>query len=423
MIKLTKLLNDVVNQRDNRTLLLCGGAYGHMHHPFDKEINLTFGQLKKIINGALEGELKLSRSKTDGQALAVSWKNGKLIAARNKSHLKNQGEGAMDISAVAAKFGGRGGLTDAYNFAMSDLSSAIGSLSDKQKEKIFGNGSKFMNLEVIYPTSVNVIPYGQALLIFHGTMEYDMTGNAIGEDQSAARILAGMIKQVNQNVQSKYTIQGPPVVQLPKNQTLQSLKPKYNGMLNKLQNEFKLKDSAGVVEYHRAWWGQYIDKNSPEKLSPEIRNGLIDRWAVGIKGFRINKQNIPDEKVLDWVNKTDKVDLAKIEKENLRKFEDIFLGVGADVLSFVSDALVVNPNKAVRDMKKRLDTSISDIRKSGDVKKIDKLQSELERLNAVGGVNKIVPIEGIVFVGPNGETLKLTGSFASLNQILGLMYY
>jgi hypothetical protein len=44
------------------------------------------------------------------------------------------------------------------------------------------------------------------------------TGNVIGEDQSAARILAGMIKQVNQNVQSKYTIQGPPVVQLPKNQ-------------------------------------------------------------------------------------------------------------------------------------------------------------------------------------------------------------
>jgi hypothetical protein len=423
MIKLTKLLNDVVNQRDNRTLLLCGGSYGHMHHPFDKEINLTFSQLKKIIDGALNGELKLSRSKTDGQALAVSWKNGKLVAARNKSHLKNKAENAMDISAVSSKFGGRGGLTDAYNFAMKDLSSAIGALSDKQKEKIFGDGSKFMNLEVIYPESVNVIPYGQALLIFHGTMEYDMDGNVIGEDQSAARILAGMIKQVNQNVQSKYTIQGPPVVQLPKNQTLQSLKPKYNGMLNKLQNEFKLKDSAGVVEYHRAWWGQYIDKNSPEKLSPEIRNGLIDRWAVGIKGFRINKKNIPDDKILDWVNKTDKVDFAKIEKENLRKFENIFLGVGADVLSFVSDALVVNPNKAVRDMKKRLDTSISDIRKSGDVKKIDKLQSELERLNAVGGVDKIVPIEGIVFVGPNGETLKLTGSFASLNQILGLMYY
>lgn len=406
-----------------KDLITEGGTYGHMHHPFDKEINLTFGQLKKIINGALDGELKLAREKTDGQALAVSWRNGKLVAARNKSHLKNKGEGAMDISAVSAKFGGRGGLTDAYNFAMKDLSSAIGSLSDKQREKIFGNGSKFMNLEVIYPTSVNVIPYGQALLIFHGTMEYDIDGNAVGEDQSAARILAGMIKQVNQNVQSKYTIQGPPVVQLPKNQTLQSLKPKYNGMLSKLQSEFKLKDSDGVVEYHRAWWGEYIDKNSPDKLSTEIRNGLINRWAVGIKSFKLTRGNVPNPKILDWALKIDKQDLAKIEKQNLRKFEDIFLGVGADVLSFASAALVVNPNKAVRDMRKRLESAISDIRKGGDIKKIDKLQTELERLNAIGGVDKIVPIEGIVFVGPSGTTMKLTGSFASLNQILGLMYY
>ena len=44
-----------------------------------------------------------------------------------------------------------------------------------------------MNLEVIYPTSVNVIPYGQALLIFHGTMEYDEDGKAIGENQGAAK--------------------------------------------------------------------------------------------------------------------------------------------------------------------------------------------------------------------------------------------
>jgi hypothetical protein len=194
-------------------------------------------------------------------------------------------------------------------------------------------------------------------------------------------------------------------------------------MLSKLQNEFKLKDSSGVVEYHRAWWGQYIDKNSPVKLDNETRNGLIDRWAVGIKDFRINKKNIPDEKLLEWVTKTDKVDLGKIEKENLRKFEDIFLGVGADVLSFVSSALVVNPDKAVRDMKKRLDKTVKDVQKTGDPVKIKKLQQELERLNAVGGTDKIVPNEGIVFVGPNGVTMKLSGSFASLNQILGLMYY
>jgi len=73
-------------------------------------------------------------------------------------------------------------------------------------------------------------------------------------------------------------------------------------------------------------------------------------------------------------------------------------------------------------MKKRLDTTIKDVQKSGDVKKIEKLRTELERLSVVGGKDKIVPNEGIVFV-YKGNTYKLTGAFASLNQILGLMYF
>jgi hypothetical protein len=83
--------------------------------------------------------------------------------------------------------------------------------------------------------------------------------------------------------------------------------------------------------------------------------------------------------------------------------------------------LAANPDKAVRDMKKRLDKTIKDVKKSGDVKKINKLKLELQRLNAIGGTNKIVPNEGIVFV-YGGKTFKLTGTFAPLNQILGLFY-
>ena len=232
-------------------LIMEGGAYGHMNHPFDTEINLTFGQLKDIVNRALDGELELTREKTDGQALAISWVNGRLVAARNKGHLANRGANALDAKGVAIKFSGRGELEKAYNFAMNDLSKAIGSLSEKQKEKIFKNGACFMNLEVIYPTSVNVIPYGQPLLVFHGTMEYNEKGEAIGENQQAAKILAGMIKQVNQNVQSNYTIQGPPVTQLPKSQKLSSLKGKYNSQISKLQSEFKLSNNDVIGEYHQ----------------------------------------------------------------------------------------------------------------------------------------------------------------------------
>ena len=399
-----------------------GGAYGHMNHPFDTEMNLTFGDLKTIISNALNGKLEFTREKTDGQALAISYRKDRgIIAARNKGHLKNRGLNALDIKGVSDKFANRGGLTDAYNFAMRDLESAISKLSDAQILKVFKDGSKFMNLEVIWPESVNVIPYGQPLLVFHGTMEYNEDGKAIGADTSDAKILAGMIKQVNADVQSKYTIQGPPVVKLPSNTELSKMKSKFESKVKKLQKEFNLKDSNGVADYHQAWWSNFVDKNSPSTLDNKTKMGLVKRWAFYDKGFRLDKKNISDSKTLDWAKKTDKQDHAKISKQNIRPFEDIFLGVGAEVLSFMSSALTVNPEKSLRDIQKRLDQIVKDVRKSGDQKKIAKLKMELERLNSIGGRNKIVPNEGIVFV-YKGNTYKLTGTFAPLNQILGLFY-
>jgi len=406
----------------DRPLLSEGGAYGHMAHPFDTEMNLTFGDLKQIINGALTGNLELAREKTDGQALAISWRDDMgLIAARNKGHLANRGEKALDISGVASKFGGRGGLTDAYNFAMKDLTSAIKGLSKAQRDKIFKQGAKFMNLEVIWPTSVNVIPYGQALLVFHNTTEYNEAGEAIGADQSDAKVLAGMIKQVNADVQSKYTIQGPPVQELPKSQKLTSLKPKFESQLNKLQKQFNLKDTDGVAEYHQKWWENFVDTKSPSTLDNKTKMGLVRRWAFYDKSFRLDSKNITDAKTLAWAQGVDKNDHAKIAKDNIRPFEDIFLGVGAEVLSFMSSVLTANPDSAVRNMKDRLDQTVKDVQKAGDPKKIAKLKLELERLAAIGGKEKIVPNEGIVFVYKN-NTYKLTGTFAPLNQILGLFY-
>jgi hypothetical protein len=350
--------------------------------------------------------------------LAVSWVNGRLVAARNKSHLKNKGAGAMTIGQVADKFAGRGGLTDAYNFAMQDLSKAIAALSEPQRKKIFKDGSSFMNLEVIYPTSVNVIPYNQPLLVFHGTFDYDIDGTIVGENQQAASILGGMIKQVNAHVQSKYTIQGPPINKLPKSEHLSKLQGKYLGMISKLQSEFGLADSDGVADYHQSWWTNFVEKKA-KKLDYQQKIGLIKRWAFGDKSFRIAE--ITDDKLRAWAEQTDKQDQQKIGKQNLMRFEEIFLGVGADVLSFMDSVLTANPDSAKRQMVARLQSTISQVKASGDPKKIEKLKLELSRLNALGGFEKIVPNEGIVFV-YGGNTYKLTGAFAPLNQILGIFF-
>ncbi len=401
------------------SLITEGGAYGHMNHPFDISMNLTFGDLKKIINNALDGKLGVVREKTDGQALAISWKNGRLIAARNKGHLANGGASALDMSALASKFGGRGALSDAYNFAMKDLSAAISGLGEKERQSIFKDGSAFCNLEVIYPENANVIPYGQSLLIFHNVVEYDEKGNAVGAVKGAESKLASMIKNINAHVQSKYTLQGPPITRLPKDEKLSSQKGKFNGMLSKLQSEFNLSDKDGVAEYHYAWWMNFINK-SKKNLAQLEKEGLARRWAFDNKSFTI--KSIADEDARKWADGVDKDAKDKIMKGNLRKFEDIFLGVGAEVLSFMSSVLTAQPDSALQSIKSSLESSISDIRSGGSEAQIKRLEKELARLNAIGGFEKLVPNEGLVFF-YKGNTYKLTGTFAPLNQILGIFKF
>ena len=396
-----------------------GGAYGHMNHPFDVRMNLSFGDLKAIVNNALDGNLGVVREKTDGQALAISWKNGRLISARNKGHLANAGANAMDINGVATKFGGRGGLTDAYNFAMKDLENAIRGLSKAQKDKIFKEGKVFVNLEVIWPTSVNVIPYNQALLVFHNAVEYNEAGNPIGKIDGAESVLGGMIKQINAHVQSKYTIQGPPIVKLPKTKELSSQKGKFKSMITKLQSEFGLTDKDGVADYHQAWWENFVD-NSKKKISALEKAGLVKRWAFDDKSMRIG--DIKDEKARAWAEGIDKGPKTTIMSGNLRKFEDIFLGVGAEVLSFMGSVLTAQPDKALQSMRAELESTASQIMNGGTITQIKKLEKELSRLNSIGGFDKIVPSEGIVF-SYKGNAYKLTGAFAPLNQILGIFKF
>ena len=72
-------------------------------------------------------------------------------------------------------------------------------------------------------------------------------------------------------------------------------------------------------------------------------------------------------------------------------------------------------------MKDKLKSVAQQVKTAGNPAQIQKLKSELARLNSLGGIDRIVASEGLVFF-YNGKTYKLTGTFAPLNQILGIFY-
>ena len=418
-----------INLDEEVKLLIEGGAYGHMNHPFDDK-NLTFSDLKQIIINGLGGKLNREDNvteKLDGQNLMVSWVNGKLVTARNKGQLKNFGATAMDTAGVASKFAGRGDIKNAFVFAMKDLSKAVGKLTDAQKEKVFGNGKRWMNLEVIYPASANVIDYDKSEIIFHGTLEYDESGRAIGQPKDSARMLAGMIKQVNQNVQKKYSIGKPVFLNVPKIQNFDSKKQGFLSRLDRLKRQFALKDNDTLGRYHQAFWEEFIF-NAGQQYGYDIPNkiliNLTKRWAFFDKSYSVQdmRKEIDNEDFLDWALSFDKTDHVKYVKDNMKPFEVLFLDVGAQILKNMSGFLVASPDKAVQKIRKDVVRAINTVKKSKDVKKINTLKAQIEKLEKIGGLSSIVPSEGIVFK-YKGNTYKFTGAFAPVNQIVGLLNF
>tara|TARA_R100001129_G_scaffold20316_1_gene12651 strand:- start:1755 stop:4112 length:2358 start_codon:yes stop_codon:yes gene_type:complete len=422
-------LTEKINLNSEVKLLLEGGAYGHLNHPFDDK-NLTFSDFKTLIINTLQGKLDSEGAvteKTDGQNIMVSWKGGKLIAARNKGHIKNHGAGALDINGIKSMFAGRGDIEKAFVYAMRDLQRAVGGLSDAQKDKVFDEGKKFMSLEVIYPKTANVIPYDKSLLQFHGTIEYDSAGSPVGEDRGSARMLAGMIKQINQNVQKTYSITKPFVSNLPKVKDFSRRQSYFLGKLNRLQNRYGLKANNTLSDYHQAYWMEYI-YNAGKQFKYNVPNNILvkltRRWAFLDKSYKIQqiRKDIKNEKFLNWILRTDKKDLKGLQKKHIRDWEVLFFELGAEILSNLSDFIAANPNKAAQKIRNDLKKAVGKVRQSKDPKVLNTLKTQLDRLNAIGGLKSVVPSEGITFVF-KGKLYKYTGAFAPANQILGMLKF
>ena len=409
-----------------RGLLLMGGAYGHMAHPFD-DSNLTFSDFKSMITRLLKGGVNVEgvTEKLDGQNLMVSWKNGQLVAARNKGQIKNFGENSLTTAGVKKMFAGRGELTKAFSATMEDLENAIKGLTEKQRGLIFDNGHKWMNLEIIYVPTQNVIPYGKDMIVFHGNLKYDKEGNPIGQDKDSGKKLAGMIKQINQEIQNTFEIRGPVALSLPVTKNFQDDQQYFIKKLLGLQKRYGLGNTDKITRYHEKWWENKINSESKKvkiSLDKQTKNALISRWVFGNKSKPLNSKNFKDEKVLDWAKKMDKINFNKFAQQNIAPFENLFLELGAKVLTNIENFISASPEDSVRSIKKDLKSTVSSLQKGGDLTKLSQLKRHLKRLSKAGGFKRIVPSEGVVF-NYKGKTYKLTGTFAPINQILGSLKY
>ena len=152
---------------------------------------------------------------------------------------------------------------------------------------------------------------------------------------------------------------------------------------------------------------------------------MVNRWAFFDKSYKIRdiRKDFKDEpNFLDWIVSTDKNDIQKIFKNNIKPFEILFFEVGAEILKNISGFMAASPNAATQKIRKEVIKALSDLKSGGNVDKLKKLKIQIEKLQAIGGLEAVVPSEGVVFK-YKGKMYKFTGAFAPINQILGSLKF
>ena len=415
------------------TILTEGGAAGHMAHPYDDH-GLTFNEMKELISRALEGQLDIEEAvteKTDGQNLQVTWKNGQVGFSRNKGTIVNP----LSTEELISKFEGRGDISDAFREAGQDLQSAFNKVDPKKLDAIFKNGTVFANMEIIYPATKNIINYDKAHIQFHNLIEYRIGTNAKGKptvdkvqtDMTGGTMIQKIIEDANAHMQNTFSFIPPQKIKLGRMVDFEDQQSALFAEVDQLKNQFELKETDLISEYHRAWWRDVISTKAEQlgyDLSDDFRDTLVDRWAFDDKSTSIIavKKQIESPEFVQWVDTFDKKDFKSYQKQNMEPFESIFLRLGAIVLSNVSQVLAADPSKSTQEIKRDIATVIKQVQQSKDPEILKKVETQLKRIEKLGGLDKIVPIEGIVFTF-KGNTYKLTGAFAPVNQLIGILKF
>ena len=437
--KINKLKNFLDRQDDNSfvydfdkfpktvmgAVLMEGGAAGHMAHPYDDH-GLTFNDIKEIISRGLEGRLDIEAAvteKTDGQNIQVTWKDGQIGFARNKGTVINP----MTVQEIQAKFDNRGPISDAFGGAAEDLSEAFGKINPDMLNQIFKNGRVFANMEIIYPATKNVISYEVAVLQFHNLVEYDEQANIVETDLTGGAMVQRIIQDANAHLQKTFSFIPPQQIKMGRISDFEDQQAAFFNEVDQLRNRYNLKDTDRVTEYHKAWWRDVILSKAKQvgyDIPEDILTALIYRWGFFDKSTNISvlKKQIDNADFAAWVTEFDKKEFKQYYKQNMEPFESIFLRLGAVVLKNATNFLAANPSKSVQEIKQEMAQLIRDLQNNPNPDTISKLELELKRIERLGGFDAIVPSEGVVFT-YGGNTYKLTGAFAPVNQILGVLKY
>ena len=406
-----------------------GGFAGHMMHLNDNP-NLTFGQMKDVFAKAATGEL-VGTEKTDGQNLFVSYsvRNKEARAVRNKGEAA---KGGLDPESLASKFADRGDLTKTFVESFDAFERAVQSMPLEERLKIFGpDANNFYNAEIMNPSSANVINYDTKSLVIHrvGHVQRDKESGEIGSLEDST--LVGELESALEGMQDAeavddYRVQVNAIRNL---EALSDDKPLRDAItrLDAFMSDNGLTDGDSIGDYVVKTVNRNIDNELPN-VSQELRNMLLKKILGQEKAAtitQIQKKYIEDlgegEDEGDWSKIQDMVDHKNSRfKWIMYPLEDIVHDFAVEMLRGLESRFMLDNKTEVKRLKDEVSLAKKVIEDSGNDEAMEILKRQMEKLKDLENVSTAT--EGFVF-DYDGNTYKFTGTFAPVNQILGLFKY
>lgn len=421
---------ELVKESTEKTLIFEGGASGHLQHVFESP-DLTFREIKDIFTKLFTGDIEITE-KTDGQALAITYKDGEFKVARNKATLKDP----MTIDKLDSMFAGRGEIHDAFVNSMDDMANALSSLDQKTLNSTFANGKNFMAFEIIYPPTKNVIDYGnRCLLQLHGINVYDEKFNKVGEDKAAADKLFKQLQEKDALKQKTFEIAGPAKLHLKNAKTgKESLKE----VLSELE---KIVDGLGwgatIQDYAKERFEKYIvnraiEADFPVSKGSQFVSELADRLS-NVSKRRPTKADlatfakregldVKSEAYKNFINELDST-LDDANAVIIKPLEDLVIKAGLMLMKNLVGYVSADPQKSAKKLAAELDFTINELsgnEASLDDGKLKRFKRNLAKLDQYQ--RELTGVEGIVFI-YKGRVYKMTSTFSGLNQLCGLLKY
>jgi len=390
-----------------------GGAYGHLMH-LHEDRDLTFNDLERIFRKAEAGRLDLCTEKTDGMNLVFTWDEAIHSAqvARSAGDIKR---GGMDAAALSARFADRSPwVKDTFESAFSVLSSALWCLGPEDRARIFEGGTRWYSLEVIDSDCTNVIRYDlhRSNIVFHAHGSFSVAPSGVVIAHTEAPGVQVLSDRLGGCMINGWFFHGPQraTVRCPDDGPGDEANVELGMLLSttwlRAENtigDFLLATARRVAVTHR------LDDAVTEMIAlrmsghPEAPSLTQIKARMPPAAYSFVKASVELE-----------------ERELVRPLERIVHRFSVGLLHGFRSMMVKDHEAEVQRVRLETDRAIETIYSRGNEKAKLLLDAQLSRLVNTRGITSSA--EGIVFR-YGGRAYKLTGNFAPVNQILGLVRY